>query len=217
MIQVVLLYSVDFIASSAPRCYNFTSNTGEWCSGSTGDFGSANTHELISSFIKSRRQGLSTQTIYFYRKYLTRAINVIGRQIPCYSISRFLECLNCSEGGKHAYYRVLRAFYNWLYSRKSGYDLNPQNNPILDVDSPKVGKRILPSLTMEQVDILIQTAGNIRDKCIVSLLADSSMRLSELAGIQSTDINWESQTITIIGKGNKQRKAPFTNIRKSIK
>ena len=37
------------------------------------------------------------------------------------------------------------------------------------------------------------------------------MRLSELACVQSTDINWENQTITIIGKGNKQRKAPFTN------
>ena len=37
------------------------------------------------------------------------------------------------------------------------------------------------------------------------------MRLSELANIKAQDINWESNTITIIGKGNKQRKAPFTN------
>ena len=36
------------------------------------------------------------------------------------------------------------------------------------------------------------------------------MRLNELANIKATDINWEHYTITIWGKGNKQRKAPFT-------
>jgi len=131
-------------------------------------------------------------------------------QVPSQSISLFLDSLECSEGGKHAYFRVFKVFYTWLYSRKSGYHLNPQDNPILFIDPPKVGKRILPSLTMEQVDDLIQTADNTRDKCIISLLADSGMRLSELTSVRSSDIDWESQTITIIGKGNKQRRAPFT-------
>lgn len=36
------------------------------------------------------------------------------------------------------------------------------------------------------------------------------MRLNELANIKANDIDWENHTITIWGKGNKQRKAPFT-------
>ncbi|MFC2000016.1 hypothetical protein ACFLXE_04580 [Chloroflexota bacterium] len=64
-------------------------------------------------------------------------------------IALFLNSLQCSNGGKHAYYRALRAFYNWLYSPKSGYGLSPQDNPILSVDSPKVENRILPSFTQE--------------------------------------------------------------------
>jgi len=63
---------------------------------------------------------------------------------------------------------------------------------------------------MEQVDYLIEQADNLRDEVIISLLADSGMRLSELANIKAGDIDWESNTITIWGKGNKQRKAPFT-------
>ena len=51
---------------------------------------------------------------------------------------------------------------------------------------------------------------NKRDKCIISLLADSGMRLNELANIKASDIDWEHCTITIWGKGNKQREAPFT-------
>jgi integrase/recombinase XerD len=71
-------------------------------------------------------------------------------------------------------------------------------------------KRILPSLTSEQVSLIIDSADNIRDKAIVSLFADSGMRLNELANIKTDDINWEDFTIKILGKGNKQRKAPFT-------
>ena len=36
------------------------------------------------------------------------------------------------------------------------------------------------------------------------------MRLSEIASIQLDVIDWETYTATIIGKGNKQRRAPFT-------
>ncbi len=36
------------------------------------------------------------------------------------------------------------------------------------------------------------------------------MRLSELARIKAGDIDWENLVIIIWGKGNKQRKAPFT-------
>ena len=92
-------------------------------------------------------------------------------------IARFLNSLKCSNGGKHAYYRTLRVFYNWLYSPKSGYNLNPQDNPILLVDAPKLEKRILPSLSNEQVDYLIEQAECVRDKAIISLFVDSGLRL----------------------------------------
>jgi hypothetical protein len=79
------------------------------------------------------------------------------------------------------------------------------------VDSPKLDKRILPSLTEQQIETLINHVESLRDKCIISLLADSGMRVSELASIQMKDIDWSTKTITVIGKGNKQRRAPFTS------
>lgn len=82
---------------------------------------------------------------------------------------------------------------------------------MLLVESPKVEKKILPSLTDEQVTNLISFADNLRDKTIICLLADSGIRLNELVNIQVKDIDWDNQTITIWGKGSKQRKAPFTN------
>jgi len=115
-----------------------------------------------------------------------------------------LANLNCGNA-KASYYRAIRAFCNW--ATREGY---LKANPLDRVDKPKLAKRILPSITAEQVQYLIDTVDNLRDKAIISLLAESGMRLNELANIQASDIDWGSYSITIIGKGNKQRKAPFT-------
>ena len=146
---------------------------------------------LVTEFLQSRRQGLSPRTLEFYRSYLNLAKQIIGVNVTGQEISKFIGSLQCSGGGKHAYFRTLRAFYNWLYSPRSGHNLNPQHNPILLVDPPKLGKRILPSLSREQVDYLIDQAVCVRDKAIISLFADSGLRLTELANINPDNIDWD--------------------------
>ena len=68
----------------------------------------------------------------------------------------------------------------------------------------------MPSLTPEQVDYLINKAETIRDRAIISLFADSGVRLTELLSIKEQHVDWDTSTIIIWGKGGKQRKAPFT-------
>jgi site-specific recombinase XerD len=157
---------------------------------------------LLSVFLDSRRQGTSPRTLEFYRALLIPFVN--SCTLISTDINLFLSNLNC-HNGKNAYYRAIRAFCNWLY--RQGYI---KENPITKVDPPKMTRIILPSLTPEQVDYLIQSAENIRDKAIVSLFADSGMRLNELLNIKEGHIDWDTQTIIIWGKGGKQRKAPFT-------
>ena len=106
--------------------------------------------------------------------------------VTSHDIEEFLKFLHCSNGGKHAYFRALRTFYRWLYSPKSGYKLNLQDNPMLLIEAPKVEKRMLPSLTTEQVDYLIGQADTLRDKAIISLFADSGVRLGEPSPLTST-------------------------------
>jgi site-specific recombinase XerD len=165
--------------------------------------------ELVSNFLASRRQGLSPRTVQYYRDTLRLASSIIGLQVKCQEIKAFLDNLGCSNGGKHAYYRALRAFYNWLYSPKSSHGLNPQDNPMLLVESPKVERKILPSLTPEQLDYLIDQAECIRDKAIISLFADSGLRLSELVNINPPNIDWQHRLIKVRCKGNKEGLAPF--------
>jgi integrase len=119
-------------------------------------------------------------------------------------INKFLANLRCNGGGKLCYFRAIRAFCNWLV--RNDY---LSESPLKRVDPPKPPRPILPSFTTEQVDYLIEQLDSPRDKAIVSLFADSGMRLRELVNVRRSDINWDTMTITIWGKGNKQRKAPF--------
>jgi len=161
-------------------------------------------NKLTDSFIQSCRDGLSAETLKFYRGYLNQAKPVIGTGLTGHEIKQLLDSLQCNNGGKHAYYRCLRAFYNWLYPSKSGYNLNPQDNPILMVNSPKVDKRILPSLSTQQIAYLMEQVQCVRDKAIISLFGDSGLRLSELAAIRAEHIDWNSRLIRVRCKGNKE-------------
>jgi site-specific recombinase XerD len=156
---------------------------------------------LLTKFIASRRQGLSPRTIEFYESCLKPFVSEY--ELTSESINQFLSNLTCGNA-KRSYFRALRAFCNW--AREDYVD----ENPITRVDQPKTSEPILPSLTVKQVEHLIKVADNLRDKCIISLFADSGMRLSELASIKASDIEWGDCTAIIWGKGEKQRLAPFT-------
>jgi integrase len=112
--------------------------------------------------------------------------------------------LDCGNG-KHAYYRALRALCGWLNSREE-----IDSNPIDRVVSPKVVRKLYSAITEEQVEILLTQAEILRDKCIVSLLFDSGLRLSEMCAIQPDDIDWSTYTIRVVVKGGREAKAPFT-------
>lgn len=157
----------------------------------------------LIAFIDGRRQGLSPNTILFYNTCLKPFVGKY--EFTPEGINRFLSDLTCSTGAKFCYFRAIRAFTNWLI--RNDY---VKYNPIRKVDPPKPKKQVLPSLTTNQVQYLIECADNLRDKAIISLLADSGMRLNELSNVKAQDLDWDNQTILIWGKGGKQRRAPFT-------
>ncbi|MCH7969876.1 MAG: phage integrase N-terminal SAM-like domain-containing protein [Chloroflexi bacterium] len=73
--------------------------------------------DIVETFLDDRRsRGLSEQTIQFYRDYLERLQK--GLLSPLLVTTKaqmraFLSSLTCTPGGKHAYLRASRTFYNW--------------------------------------------------------------------------------------------------------
>jgi hypothetical protein len=68
---------------------------------------------MVSNLLQSRWEaGLSPESIEFYQGYLKGADSLIGLHITAQDISQLLRNLNCTNGGKHAYYRAVRTFYS---------------------------------------------------------------------------------------------------------
>jgi len=65
---------------------------------------------LFEEFIKSRRQGISLQSIRFYRTCLKPFLG--SYPLTSQGINSFLASRKCTNG-KHAYYRAIRALCSW--------------------------------------------------------------------------------------------------------
>jgi integrase len=78
------------------------------------------------------------------------------------------------------------------------------------VDSPSVARKLLPSITEQQLGILLEATETLRNTCIVSLLFDSGLKLSETCAIKPDDIDWGTNTLKVVVKGNREAKAAFT-------
>jgi integrase/recombinase XerD len=159
------------------------------------------TNSILQEFLTSRRQGLSTNTLLFYQRCLSKAI---GIDLTAQGINSFLASLTCGNG-KFAYYRAIRALCSWLH--RNGHI---EKNPIKLVDSPHVAKKLLPTINDEQIQLLMEKVESLRDKCIILLLFDSGLRLSEICSVKARDIDWDTNTLRVVVKGNREEKAAFT-------
>ena len=99
---------------------------------------------------------------------------------------------------------ALKNFFNYLQKRAGIIDKNPAS----DIEFPSLKKTIPKYLTLdESVHMLasIDSPFQERDFCIITLFLNCGMRLSELVGLDISDVNLEEKTMRILGKGNKER------------
>ncbi|MBQ7737741.1 MAG: tyrosine recombinase XerC [Oscillospiraceae bacterium] len=96
----------------------------------------------------------------------------------------------------------IRGFYKYLTNKAKVLT----ENPVQDLDSPRA-KRSLPRyLTLEESQRLLQSvegAHKERDYCILCIFLNCGLRISEIAGMNISDIR--SDHIRVLGKGNKER------------
>ncbi len=98
---------------------------------------------------------------------------------------------------------TLRNFYKYLTVQKKLIN----ENPLQELDSPKIKKTLPKYLTLdESVALLNAVEGKFkeRDYCIITLFLNCGMRLSELVSLNLSDIR-SNNTIVVTGKGNKER------------
>ena len=109
---------------------------------------------------------------------------------------------------------ALKSFYKYLTVRTKQL----QDNPVADLEYPKLRKSLPKYLTMEQASRLLQSVSGVnekRDYAILMLFLNCGIRRSELVGLNISDVF--DDRIRVVGKGNKERFVYFgTPCRKAI-
>ena len=109
---------------------------------------------------------------------------------------------------------AIKSFYKYLTVRTKLI----QENPVADLEYPKLRKSLPKYLTMEQSAALLQAVSGPnakRDYAILMLFLNCGIRRSELVNLNITDV-YEDR-IRVVGKGNKERFVYFgTPCRKAI-
>ena len=102
----------------------------------------------------------------------------------------------------------IRVFFKYL-SQKANLI---ENNPALNLETPKLGKRMPKYLSLDDSKKLLAVVNNDekdrnkeRDYAIITLFLNCGMRLSELVGINLKDIDFNENKLNVTGKGNKER------------
>ncbi len=91
-----------------------------------------------------------------------------------------------------------------------------QSNPVKEVTRPKEKKRLPSFFTPEALKQYFDSPvaddyASVRNRLIVTMLFDTGLRRAEAASLRTVDIDLSRRTISIIGKGNKQRFIPIVD------
>ncbi len=142
------------------------------------------------NFVRS----IDTSEIFDFLSYLAndRAINP-ENPAPDYGISASARARKLS---------AIKSFYKYLTVRTKQLT----ENPVADLEYPKLRKSLPKYLTMEQSASLLQAVSGPnekRDYAILMLFLNCGIRRSELVGLNLSDV-YEDR-IRVVGKGNKER------------
>ena len=128
------------------------------------------------------------------------------RQITLTDIYSYMNYLSRDRGLNNASrsrkVATIRSFYKYLTNKAKLLE----SNPVQDLDSPRLKKSLPKYLNLEEsVDLLDHVDGknSVRDYCILTLFLNCGLRISELVGLNKTDIHGDQ--LRVLGKGNKER------------
>lgn len=103
---------------------------------------------------------------------------------------------------------AIKGFYKFLVTKRGLLS----ENPAADIEAPKRQKTLPKFLSLDESKLLLdailsdtKSPHRLRDFCMITLFLNCGMRVSELAGINTTDIDRDMTSLRVIGKGHKER------------
>ena len=172
------------------------------------------------AYLENER-GLSERTITAYRRDLNHLTGFLEtqeidspEQVTQHHIRALIAQKHRQGLGGKSLQRLLsavRSLYRWLLREGLA-----EHNPAIPVRAPKSPRHLPATLDADTIGQLLNIPCDsplaIRDKAIMELFYSSGLRLSELAGLQWSQLDLASGMVTVTGKGNRSRMVPVGRV-----
>jgi len=147
--------------------------------------------KMFCSYLENRKQPINSVTKTIIISYLI-FLQKEGKTTS--TISRHLASLRC--------------FFNFLVNNRF-----IDNNPTLELESPKVEKKLPSVLTKKEVEKLLEQPDpsdvkGVRDKAMLELLYATGIRVTELISLNVEDIDLDNGLLVCNGVNGKNRTIP---------
>lgn len=165
-------------------------------------------------------RGLSRNTVAAYRRDLERYVQWCGGRglvevdsVTENDVADYVAGLSAAGLSAASAARMsvsLRTFHRFLLGEGMS-----ASDPAAHVRPPSIPLRLPKALAYEQVAQLIAHAGDVetpeglRNRALVEVLYGTGARISEVVGLDVDDVDLESRTLLVTGKGQKQRLLPL--------
>lgn len=170
--------------------------------------------QAIPAFVAAKAvEGLSERSLSYYSCVLRKFAAHVGK--PADSVSSN-DCRNyigslaiggCKGTTCDNERRVLSSFYTWMED-----DEYIPRSPMRKVKAIKKRTSVKPPFTDVELEKLKQACTCDRDRAIVELFDSSGMRLSELVGLNRSDVELAAMRCKVLGKGSKERICYFNDV-----
>ncbi|MDD5339590.1 MAG: tyrosine-type recombinase/integrase [Dehalococcoidales bacterium] len=160
--------------------------------------------------ISCKVEGKSPRTVEVYYMVLSRlskifsfSVSPTAQDIRLFILS--LQNSNLKPATVHIYYRSLKTFFNWLVNEGL-----LDKNPMANIRPPKLPRLVIMPYTVQDIANLLKLCSghsfmDIRNRAIFLMFLDTGVRLEEMSGVAMDDIDFDAETIRIMGKGRKGR------------
>ncbi len=165
---------------------------------------------MFFRFLEAQDTGTDTECDAFYElpiKNITEErLNRVNRQDIISYMFFLANARRNSAVTRNRKLSALRSFYKFLQRYK-----NFKENPVEGVEGPKKRAKLPKFLNLDEslslLDVVARSDSPTkrRDYAILTLFLNCGMRLSELTGINLSDIKSDYESLRVLGKGNKER------------
>lgn len=164
--------------------------------------------ELVKTYIVCKKiEGLEDRTLETYTRMLRiffREFRKPVERIDANDVRIFLfkyqQERKCSNRSLDKYRSYISSFFGW--ATDEGY---LQRNPMRTIPAIKYEKKPRQNLTQLELEYLRTGCKTPRERAVIEFLYSTGCRVSELAGVKKTDVDWNTRSVHLFGKGRKHR------------